>query len=142
MVVYGDGRLLAIARSEGGTGNQFQLTSTDWGKTWTKYRTNISDVLESTPTLILDKTNNRIYNYYYQRGPGLLKRRIADAQTIFSAPQDWPEAQVIAQGGTQRPFDSGNANAVAHKNKHFITYYSGDSVNCKVVVAVQSLESK
>ena len=142
VVVYGDGRLLAIARSEGGTGNQFQLTSTDWGKTWTKYRTNISDVLESTPTLILDKTNNRIYNYYYQRGPGLLKRRIADAQTIFSAPQDWPEAQVIAQGGTQRPFDSGNANAVAHKNKHFITYYSGDSVNCKVVVAVQSLESK
>ena len=142
VVVYGDGRLLAIARSEGGTGNQFQLTSTDWGKTWSKHRTNISDVLESTPTLILDKKSDLIYNYYYQRGPGLLKLRTADAQHIFSAPQAWNEAQVIAQGGTQRPYDSGNANAVAYKDKHYITYYSGDSINCKVVVAVSKYINK
>ena len=142
VVVYGDGRLLAIARSEGGTGNQFQLTSTDWGKTWSKYRTNISDVLESTPTLILDKKSDQIYNYYYQRGPGLLKLRTANAQHIFSAPQAWNEAQVIAQGGTQRPYDSGNANAVAYKDKHYITYYSGDSINCKVVVAVSKYINK
>ena len=142
VVVYGDGRLLAIARSEGGTGNQFQLTSTDWGKTWSKHRTNISDVLESTPTLILDKKSDQIYNYYYQRGPGLLKLRTADAQHIFSAPQAWNEAQVIAQGGTQRPYDSGNANAVAYKDKHYITYYSGDSINCKVVVAVSKYINK
>ena len=142
VVVYGDGRLLAIARSEGGTGNQFQLTSTDWGKTWSKHRTNISDVLESTPTLILDKKSDQIYNYYYQRGPGLLKLRTANAQYIFSAPQAWNEAQVIAQGGTQRPYDSGNANAVAYKDKHYITYYSGDSINCKVVVAVSKYINK
>ena len=80
--------------------------------------------------------SDQIYNYYYQRGPGLLKLRTANAQHIFSAPQAWNEAQVIAQGGTQRPYDSGNANAVAYKDKHYITYYSGDSINCKVVVAV------
>ena len=52
------------------------------------------------------------------------------------------EAQVIAQGGTQRPYDSGNANAVAYKDKHYITYYSGDSINCKVVVAVSKYINK
>ena len=92
--------------------------------------------------MILDKTSNLIYNYYYQRGPGLLKLRTVDAQRIFSAPQDWCEAQVIAQGGTQRPYDSGNANALAYKDKPYITYYSGDSINCKVVVAVSKYVNK
>jgi len=135
VVIYGDGRLLAIARSEAGSGAQFQLTSTDWGKTWTKRRTNIDDVRESTPTLIFDKKKGRIYNYYYQRGPGLLKVRRADAEKIFNAPQSWPEPKVIAHGGQKRPYDSGNANAVVMGGKHFITYYSGDSINCRVVVA-------
>ena len=49
---------------------------------------------------------------------------------------------MIAQGGTQRPYDSGNANAVAYKDKHYITYYSGDSINCKVVVAVSKYINK
>lgn len=136
VVVYGDGRLLAIARSEAGTGNQFQLTSNDWGKTWTKRRTNIDDVRESTPTLILEKSSGKLYNYYYQRGPGLLKVRKVDSEKIFNTPQSWPEPKVIARGGTERPWDSGNANAVAFGKKHYITYYSGDPVNCKVLVAV------
>ena len=140
VIVYGDGRLLAIARSEGGTGNQFQLTSTDWGKTWKKARTNISDVQKSTPTLILDKESGLVHNYYYQRGAGLLKVRVADAGQIFSAPDSWPEAEIVAQGGRERPYDSGNANAVSRKNKHYITYYSGDPVNCEVLVAVRTVK--
>lgn len=140
VAVLGDGRLLAIARSEGNTGCQFQLTSTDWGKTWTKHRTNITDVSASTPSLIFDKTSGKIYNYYYQRGPGLLKMRVADAEEIFTAPESWPESRIIARGGTQRPWDSGNANAVACGKKHFITYYSGDSINCSVVVATNVIK--
>lgn len=135
VVVFGDGRLLAIARSEAGTGAQFQLTSTDWGKTWTKARTNINDVRESTPTLILDKKTGLVFNYYYHRGPGLLKLRKTDAESIFNNPESWPEPEVLAQGGTDRPFDSGNANAVVMGRKHFITYYSGNQFDCAVVVA-------
>ena len=139
VAVLGGGRLLAIARSEGDTGHQFQLTSCDWGKTWVKRLTNITDVRESTPSLIFDSSSGKIYNYYYQRGHGLLKVRVADADRVFAAPGAWPEARVIARGGTQRPYDSGNANAVACGGKHFITYYSGDSVNCRVVVAVDAV---
>jgi len=138
VVAFGDGRLLAIARSEAGSGNQFQLTSTDWGKSWAKQRTNISDVRESTPSLILDSKSGTVYNYYYQRGPGLLKLREVDAEYIFSNPESWPEPQVIAEGGKERPFDSGNANAVQMGKAHYITYYSGDPVNCKVLVAVRN----
>lgn len=141
-VVLGDGRLLAIARSEAGTGNQFQLTSTDWGRTWTKNRTNISDVQESTPTLVLDRKTGKIYNYYYQRGAGLLKLRSVNADDIFNEPCAWPEPEIIAEGGKERPYDSGNANAVVSGKKHYITYYSGDPVNCKVVVAVNHLKGK
>ena len=139
VAVLGDGRLLAIARSEGDTGYQFQLTSSDWGRTWTRCRTNITDVRESTPSLIFDKASRKIYNYYYQRGPGLLKMRVADADKIFTAPESWPKAKIIARGGTKRPWDSGNANAVVCGRKHFITYYSGDSINCSVVVAVNGV---
>lgn len=139
VIVYGDGRLLAIARSEGGTGNQFQLTSSDWGKTWTKSRTNISDVQESTPTLILDRKTDLVHNYYYQRGAGLLKVRVADAEQIFSSPGSWPEPEIVAEGGRERPYDSGNANAVGRKKTHYITYYSGDPVNCEVLMAVRNV---
>jgi len=135
VIVLGEGRLLAIARCEAGKGNQFQLTSDDWGKTWKKARTNISDVRESTPTLIYDKAYGKVYNYYFHRGPGLLKLRIADIDDIFDNALSWPEPEIVAKGGTERPFDSGNANAVAMGNDHFITFYSGNPVDCKVVVA-------
>jgi len=142
VIVLGEGRLLAIARCEAGKGNQFQLTSNDWGKTWEKKRTNISDVRESTPTLIYDKASGKVYNYYYHRGPGLLKLRTADAEYIFDKPLSWPEPEIVAKGGTERPHDSGNANAVAMGNDHFITFYSGDSVNCNILVAKKHVISK
>lgn len=139
VAVLGDGRLLAVARSEGNTGYQFQLTSSDWGKTWEKHRTNITDIKESTPSLIFDKASGRIYNYYYQRGAGLLKVRVAKANKVFTSPLSWPKPRIIAHGGTKRPWDSGNANAVASGKKHFITYYTGDSINCKVVVSTNGI---
>ena len=49
----------------------------------------------------------------------------------------WPEPRILAEGGRERPYDSGNANAVAINARHYITYYSGDSVNCRVLVATE-----
>jgi len=135
VVVLGDGLLLAIARSEMPGGHQFQLISHDWGKTWQKTTTNISDVLQSTPSLIYDKDKGLIYNYYYQRGAGLLKVRTAPVEAILADGNAWPEPVVLAEGGRERPYDSGNANAVAMKSRHYITYYSGDPINCRVLVA-------
>ena len=94
-------------------------------------------MLQSTPTLIYDKAKGLIHNYYYQRGEGLLKVRTASLKEVLEDGKAWPEPQVLAEGGRERPYDSGNANAVALKSRHFITYYSGDSVNCRVVVAAR-----
>lgn len=135
VAVLGDGRLLAIARCEDIGESLFQLTSSDWGKTWQKTRTNIDDVHQSTPTLIYDERKELIYTYYYQRGAGLLKLRVARCRDILEDAAAWPEPVVLAEGGRERPHDSGNANAVAMGRRHFITYYSGDPVNCQVLVA-------
>lgn len=134
VVVFGDGRLLAIGRAEGG-GSQFQLTSTDWGKTWSKTRTNIDDVLISTPSLIYDAATGLISNYYFERGKGCLKRRVADAEAAFIDPRAWGEPEIVAWGNMLRPYDSGNANAVQMGNRHLVTYYAGDEWDCKVLVA-------
>ena len=135
VAVLGDGLLLAIARNEVQGGTLFQLVSHDWGKTWTKARTNIDDVWLSTPTLIYDKAKDLVYTYYYQRGAGALKVRVAKTGAILDHPDAWPAPEIIAEGGRERPYDSGNANAVALKGRHYITYYSGDPVNCQVLVA-------
>lgn len=134
VAVFGDGRLLAIGRAEGG-GSQFQLTSTDWGRTWSKTRTNIDDVLISTPSLIYDPSTGIISNYYFERGKGCLKRRNADAQAAFADPCAWGEPEIVAWGNMLRPYDSGNANAVRMGDRHFVTYYAGDERDCKVLVA-------
>jgi len=134
VAVFGDGRLLAIGRAEGG-GSQFQLTSTDWGRTWSKTRTNIDDVLISTPSLIYDPATGIISNYYFERGKGCLKRRNADAQAVFADPCAWDDPEIVAWGNMLRPYDSGNANAVRMGDRHYVTYYAGDERDCKVLVA-------
>lgn len=133
VAVLGDGRLLCIARCEGGTGAQFQLTSSDWGMSWSRSRTNIADVQESTPSLVFDPETGIVRNYYYQRGAGLLKCRTAVAESVFAKPLSWPDPVVVAYGGTDRPYDSGNANALRFGNEDIVVYYTGDAVNCSVV---------
>lgn len=54
----GNGRILAIARIEHSADSteraQFQLESRDYGKTWTRERTNIGDIFISTPSIVYD----------------------------------------------------------------------------------------
>ena len=133
-VCLGDGRILAIARSEGGDKPQFQLTSTDGGATWRCCRTNIRDVFMSTPSLIYDPDTGLVANYYYHRGANLLKRRVVDAKAIFDHPGEWPEPEVLAEGGERGAAHAGNVNAVRIGNRDLLALYSGTKQNCIVFV--------
>ena len=125
-VYLGNGKILAVARTEvaDASARQFQLTSTDFGETWKRERTNIGDVHYSTPSLVYDAGRDVVCNYYYERGKGLIKRRVCTAADIFDHPLAWPEPQVLGRGG-EIPADAGNANVTAIGARHFIAYYSG-----------------
>ena len=133
-VYLGAGKILVIARIEGGGPAQFQMVSTDYGKTWTRKQTNIKDVYGSTPSLILDPQTNLLSNYYYQRGKGILWRRVVDPKTVFDNPLKWPPSEVIAVG-SRIALDSGNVNATTLNGKHYVSYYSGKAPDTAIFVA-------
>ena len=137
-VYLGDGRILVVARSEGGDKPQFQLTSTDGGATWRCCRTNIRDVFMSTPSLIYDSDTGLVANYYYHRGAKLLKRRVVDAKAIFDHPMEWPEPEVLAEGGERGAADAGNVNAVRVGESDLLALYSGTRQDCAVFVVTVS----
>ncbi|WP_237227857.1 sialidase family protein [Rubinisphaera sp. JC750] len=132
-VYLGEGRILGIARTESGT-SQFQMISTDAGQTWTRSRTNISDIRASTPSLIYDAETGLLSNYYYERGRGILRCRVVDADFIFNRPQSWPGSQAVAIGSTVA-LDSGNANATVIGDTHYISFYSGKAPDTSVMVS-------
>lgn len=138
-VYLGDGKILAVARTELGgnasTRAQFQMESTDYGATWTRAQTNIGDVLASTPSLILDAETGWLSNYYYQRGRGILRRRVVDPDSVFGNPLQWPDSEAVATG-SQVTFDAGNANATAVRGKHCLAFYSGEAPDTAVLVSV------
>jgi hypothetical protein len=139
-VYLGDGRILAIGRSETWGGlttvrSQFQLTSTDYGATWKRAQTNIGEVVGSTPSLILDPKTGLVSNYYYQRGRGgVLRRRVADPALVFDHPLDWPASAAVATG-SELPLDAGNVNATAICDTHFLAFYSGKAPDTAVLVS-------
>ncbi|WP_197489297.1 sialidase family protein [Planctomyces sp. SH-PL14] len=138
-VSLGDGRILAIARTEMGgpttARSQFQLESRDSGATWTRSQTNITDVANSTPSLMLDPETGLLSHYYYQRGRGLLRRRVVDPGNVFGRPLHWPASEVVATG-SQVMFDAGNVNATRLGNNHALAFYSGKAPDTSVLVSV------
>lgn len=139
-VYLGGGRILAIARTEVQDA-QFQLTSTDNGKTWKRERTNIRDVSISTPSLVFDSKTGIVHNYYYQRGAKKLKRRTAKADYVFSRPMEWPEPEVLAEGNEVQPWDAGNVNAARAGDRHALAAYSGSPTNTAVFVVSVAADS-
>ncbi|MCB1061930.1 MAG: exo-alpha-sialidase [Verrucomicrobiae bacterium] len=131
-VYLGDGRILAIARTESGP-SQFQMTSTDNGATWTRERTNISDIHASTPSLILDPETGLLSNYYYERGRGILRRRVVKPEAVFENPLHWPDSEAVTIG-SKISWDSGNANATVIGDTHYVSYYSGKDPDTSVMV--------
>ena len=136
-IYLGDGRIIAITRCEVCDNcpqrRQFQLQSTDFGKTWRKMRTNIGDVKISTPSLVYDATTGLLYNYYYHRGMGFLKRRVASLEKIWDHPTDWPDFELVATGSAN-DHHAGNVNVIAAGDIHYCAYYSGDENNTAVVM--------
>ena len=144
-VYLGDGRILAIARTEMGgpstVRSQFQIISTDYGKTWTRAPTNISDVAASTPSLILDAKSGLLSLYYYQRGrAGLLRRRVVDPKQVFDHPLLWPVSEAVASG-SQSTYDAGNVNTTVIGDTHYLSFYSGKAPDTAVLVSVQKAPS-
>lgn len=137
-VYLGDGKILAIARTEMGgpttVQSQFQLTSTDYGATWTRAKTNITDVVASTPSLIFDSETGLLSNYYFHRGRGVVRRRVVKPEDIFNHPMAWPASEAVALGSSMT-YHAGNANATVIQGVHFPSFYSGDSKDTIVVTA-------
>lgn len=133
-IYLGDGKIFAIARTETGL-SQFQIVSTDYGKTWTRAQTNIVDVAGCTSSLVLDAKTGLLSNYYYHRGKGFLRRRVVDPEHVFSHPQRWPAAEPLAMG-SKVMWDAGNANATVIGDTHYVSFYSGKAPNTGVFVSV------
>jgi len=133
-VYLGNGRILVVARTETGP-SQFQMVSTDYGATWTRKQTNIGDVAASTPSLILDAETGLLSNYYYQRGMGVLRRRVVDPDSVFGNPLNWPVSEAVATG-SQIPWDAGNVNATAIKGTHVLSFYSGKAPDTAILASV------
>ena len=127
-VCLGDGRILVIARTElkenTARRTQFQLISVDYGQTWRKFKTNISDVFISTPSLVYDPAEQMVSCYYFQRGKGILNCRRAAVQSVFDSPCCWPPPETVAIGSCE-VCEAGNVNAVSLNGKHILAYYSG-----------------
>ncbi|WP_417739271.1 sialidase family protein [Rosistilla oblonga] len=132
-VYLGDGRILAVARTEIAQG-QFQLISTDYGATWKRSQTNILDVRASTPSLILDAETGLLSNYYYERGRGILRRRVVDPDSVFDHPLAWPASEAVAIASPVT-WDSGNANATVIGSNHYVAFYSGEAPDTSVLVS-------
>ena len=134
-VYLGEGRIIAIARTEGSAPDssraQFQLQSEDFGRTWTRIRTNITDVQGSTPSMLLD--HGQLYLYYYQRGTGQLRCRIAHPNSIWNHPLCWSDPEVVALG-SKAGHHAGNVNAVLCRYGHCLTFYSGNERNTEILV--------
>ncbi|QDS87971.1 hypothetical protein EC9_21560 [Rosistilla ulvae] len=132
-VYLGDGRILAVGRTEIAQG-QFQLISTDYGATWKRSQTNILDVRASTPSLILDAETGLLSNYYYERGRGILRRRVVDPDRVFDHPLAWPASEAVAIA-SPIAWDSGNANATVIGSQHYVAFYSGEAPDTSVLVS-------
>ena len=133
-VCLGGGRILMIGRCEKSLGPQFQLTSTDNGRTWKKARTNIDDIREATPSLVYDAATGLVANYYYHRGAKQLKRRVAKADAVFANPTAWPEPEILAEGFEDRAWDAGNVKATRFGKTDYCAWYTGSPSNATVVV--------
>ncbi|MDI9443843.1 MAG: hypothetical protein QM844_06720, partial [Planctomycetota bacterium] len=109
--------------------------SSDYGATWARAQTNIGDVLISTPSLILDAETGLLSNYYYQRGRGILWRRVVDPDSVFGNPLNWPASEAVATG-SRITIDAGNANATAVRDTHYVAFYSGKAPDTAILVSV------
>ena len=121
-------KILVLGRKDvpSGTIAMFQMQSSDYGETWTKAYTNITDSYSGSPSVIMSQDSDEIYLYYFARTSGELKRRVAKFSDVWDNPGNWPESEVLVREPANG-YDNGNVKTVAFRGGHFCTYYAGNS---------------
>lgn len=133
-VYLGDGKILVMGRQESSSSyGMFQIQSEDYGDTWEKGSTNITDIVLSTPSVLYN--NGTLSLYYFQRGVGALRLRTASPETIWNNPTSWPDSSIIAHGTTSGQ-DTGNVNACQFGDIQIAGFYSGDSTNTGIYATI------
>ena len=129
-VYLGDGTILLLGRKDAneGTVAMFQMQSTDYGKTWTREYTNITDALISSPSMILDSQSGDISLYYFAHTTGNLKRREVNFKDVWNNPQNWSDFEIL-ESESARGQDTGNVKTTSINGLHIATYYAGSSTN-------------
>ena len=109
----------------------FQIQSSDYGKTWTKEYTNITDAVGSSPSMILDKETGDVTLYFFARSSGEFKRRVVNAADVWDNPLNWTASEVLITE-PYRGQDTGNVKSVVKDGLHYCTYYAGTSTTTGV----------
>ncbi len=133
-IYLGDGKILALGRKDatGGTGNaMFQMQSSDYGETWTKEYTNITDAYASSPSMRLSSQNGIISLYYLQRSSGQLKLRQSAYNDVWDAPLNWNSPEIIVSENATG-IDTGNVKTIEINGMHLAIYYAGTSTETGV----------
>lgn len=123
----GNGKIIGIGRTNEVGKGLFQMQSSDYGNTWTIYRTNITDQYW-TPTAILYK-NGFIDILYYHRTIGVLRHRQSHFSNIWDNPLNWSDSQIYDYGSINIA-DAGYPDSIFVDDRICLcVYYSGDYVN-------------
>lgn len=131
--ILGMGRIEITSDARDTTQAHWQLQSSDYGETWTKVLTNITDVNLSTNSVIYDSDTDAFTTYYWHRGFGNLKKRETTATAIWDNPKSWSMSTPLCLGSLNIS-DSGNANATKINGRHIVSFYSGDETNTGIYV--------
>ena len=124
----GNGKIFALGRKDSADGTiaMFQIESSDFGASWSKKYSNVTDSCQSSPALIFEPKEEKIFLYYFERSTGKLKRRVAFLSDVWSKPLCWNEPD-IAFEEISRGEDSGNVKVALVNNAHLAIYYAGTS---------------
>ena len=127
-VYQGKGKILLLGRKDANEGTiaMFQMQSSDYGKTWSREYTNITDALGSSPSMIFDAKTNKITLYFFARTTGQLKRRVVSINDVWNNPQNWSNSEIL-ESESARGQDTGNVKTVSINGLHIATYYAGNS---------------
>lgn len=132
LVYVGAGRILGLARRQSG-GAMFQLQSDDYGATWSRADTNISELL--TPAaVVLHDDRHTLDVYLYDRDDGNIEWFRTTVDDVWDAPTSWPTSTVVAtQAGLGA--DAGYTHAVRTPDGvNLVAFYTGSSPTTQVKV--------
>jgi hypothetical protein len=93
MAYIGQGRLIAVGRNDRGA--LYQINSSDYGRTWTQFSTNISDCRFNCAFPLYFADSDLLTLYYNDRYSNSIKKRTVRATFVYNNPNQWTEATVI-----------------------------------------------